>query len=454
MHSVTKRLQIGKKNSPSIKDLEKIVKILYPIPRSILGKGFRESLQLLQDQIGIPFKWNYVNSGTQVLDWIVPQEWLIKDAYILDPMGKKIADFKKNNLHLVNYSCAVDKTISLTELKKHLHTLPLMPNDIPYVTSYYNRTWGFCISHNEFEKLKEGKYKVFIDSDHIDGSLVYGELALPGKTKKEILITSYLCHPKMANHELGGPVALCYLYKMLKASGPHKYTYRFLICPENIGAAAFLHKSGKDVGNVIEAGFILNCLAYGNEWVLKKSREGNLLSDLLARNTLTSSDLPQKVIDYFPDGSDERQFCSPGYNWPVSLVMRKMYGTFPEYHTSADSLDFINYETLAESINMHFKMMMAAELNFVPLGKVQKGSPMLSRSPICLYPKVMNYVTQPKSESTRVILSILNMSDGKSSLLEIAERYNFSLIEFSDIVEKLCYSKYIEEYNSKTLNNI
>ena len=232
---------------------------------------------------------------------------------------------------------------------------------------------------------------------------------------------------------------------MLKASGPHKYTYRFLICPENIGAAAFLHKSGKDVGNVIEAGFILNCLAYGNEWILKKSRDGNSFSDLLAQNTLTLSDLPQKVVDFFPDGSDERQFCSPGYNWPVSLVMRKMYGTFPEYHTSADNLDFINYKTLAESINMHFKIMMAAELNFIPLGQVQKGSPMLSRSPINLYPKVMNFTAQPKSESTRVILSILNMSDGKSNLLEIAERYNFPLIQHADIVEKLCESKYISE---------
>ena len=177
----------------------------------------------------------------------------------------------------------------------------------------------------------------------------------------------------------------------------------------------------------------------------KKIRDGNLLSGYWQKY-LTSSNLPQKIIDYFPDGSDERQFCSPGYNWPVSLVMRKMYGTFREYHTSADNLDFINYETLVESINMHFKIMMAAELNFVPLGRVQKGSPMLSRSAINLYPKVMNYVAQPKSENTRVVLSILNMSDGKSSLLEIAEKYNFPLIEFSDTIEKLCDSKYIKEY--------
>ena len=445
MHSISKRLSIGKNLIPDIKDLEEIVRMLYPIPRSILGEGFRESLRLLQDHLSVPFVWHYVDSGTRVLDWIIPQEWVIKDAYILDPKGKKIADFSKNNLHVVNYSCAVDKSISLSELKQHLHTLPHMPNDIPYVASYYNRTWGFCISQNDSDNLTEGEYKVFINSDHVDGSLVYGEVVLPGETKKEILITSYLCHPKMANHELGGPIALCYLYQMLKASGPHKYTYRFLICPENIGSAAFLQNSGEDVGHVIEAGFILNCLAYGNEWVLKKSRDGNSFSDLLAQNTLTSSDLPQKVVDFFPDGSDERQFCSPGYNWPVSLVMRKMYGTFPEYHTSADNLDFINYKTLAESINMHFKIMMAAELNFVPLGRVQKGSPMLSRSPINLYPKVMNFAAHPKSESTRVILSILNMSDGKSNLLEIAERYNFSLIQHADIIEKLCESKYISE---------
>ncbi len=447
MNSVNKRLEIAESFYPDVSDLEKLVKILYKIPRSILGDGFRKSLKFLQEELKVPFVWNNVKSGTQVLDWIVPKEWIIKEAYILDPNGNKIADFNKHNLHVVNYSYAVNKTVSLQELKKHLYTIPEMPNDIPYVTSYYNKTWGFCISQNEYDNLIEGEYKVFIDSKHIDGSLVYGELVLPGETKKEILLTSYLCHPQMANHELGGPIALCYLYNLLKKTGPHKYTYRFLICPENIGAAAFLQNSGKIVDKVIDAGFILNCLGYGEEWVLKKSRRKNSFSDLLAKNALSSSELPLTIVDFFPDGSDERQFCSPGYNWPVSLVMRKMYGTFKQYHTSADNLDFINYNSLLESIKMYFKIMMSAELNFVPFGKVQQGSPMLSRSKISLYPKIMNFSFKPKQEATRVILSILNMSDGNSNLLEIAEHYNFSLIEHADIVEKLCQSGYIYDHN-------
>ncbi len=448
MNSVRKRLEIAENFYPHVNDLEKLIKKLYKIPRSILGDGFRKSLKLLQEELEVPFVWHDVKSGTQVLDWIVPKEWVIKEAYILNPRGKKIADFNKHNLHVVNYSCAVNKTVSLQELKKHLYTVPKLPDEIPYVTSYYNETWGFCISQNEYDNLIEGEYKVFIDSKHIEGSLVYGELVLPGETKKEILLTSYLCHPQMANHELGGPIALCHLYKLLKNTGPHKYTYRFLICPENIGSAAFLQNTGEIVDKVIEAGFILNCLGFGEEWTLKKSRLGNSFSDLLAKNTLASSKLPLTICDFFPDGSDERQFCSPGYNWPISLVMRKMYGTFQQYHTSADNLDFINYKTLFESIKMHFKIMMAAELNFVPFARVQKGTPMLSRSPANLYPKIMNFLDQSKQESTRVILAILNMSDGNSNLIEIAEHYSFSLIEHAEVIEKLCQNNYILEYKT------
>lgn len=443
MYSITQRLDLAKNLIAKKDKLKKTVELLYTIPRSIMGEGYRDSLELLQKKYDIPFEWKYVKSGAQILDWIVPQEWIIKDAYIVDPKGKKFACFSENNLHVVNYSLPINKIVSLSELKKNLFTIPQSPDHIPYITSYYKRTWGFCISQNKFDSLEDGEYRVFIDSEHINGNLVYGEAVLPGTTKKEILLTSYLCHPQMANHELGGPIALCNLYQMLKASGPHKFTYRFLICPENIGSAAFLHNSGDDVSEVIEAGFILNCLAYGEEWNLKKSRKFNSYSDLIAKNTLSSSNLPINIIEFFPDGSDERQFCSPGYDWPISLVMKKMYGTFSQYHTSADDLDFINYEALIDSIWMHFKILMTAELDFIPIGRVQKGSPMLSRSSISLYPEIMNFSSKPKSEKIRTTLAILNMSDGKSSLLEIAERYQFSLIEYSDIVEKLCESEYI-----------
>jgi aminopeptidase-like protein len=448
----SEKLEHGFLRLPKRSELEQIVEKLFPIPRSILGDGFRESLEQLQGYFNIKFNWVYVDSGTQVLDWIVPKEWKISQAYIETPDGKKIANFCEHNLHVVNYSVGVDKKLPLDELKKHLHTLPNMPTEIPYVASYYNPAWGFCISQNEYESLEEGEYHAYIDAEHVDGQLVYGEVVIPGKSSKEILITSYLCHPQMASHELGGPIALCCLYNMLKETGPHNYTYRFLICPENIGAAAFLHNSGDDVSKVLEAGFVLNCLAHGDEWNLKKSRRGNCLSDSLALNTLLEPNIPLQVIDFFPDGSDERQFCSPGFNWPISLVMRKMYGRFPEYHTSADNLEFIDYQALMDSIYVHFKICMTAEMNFIPIGRVLRGSPMLSRSSVDLYPKLMNFGSQPKSETTRFILCVLNESDGSKSLLQIAEKYKFSLIEHAQAIENLLEAQLIKPLSGASSN--
>ena len=431
------------------KKLNRYIDRLYPICRSILGKGYRDSLKILGEIVDLNIK--KVRSGTNVLDWTVPDEWNIKDGYILTPSGKKIASCKKHSLHVLNYSIPVNKKISLQELKKHLYTLPDQPNAIPYVTSYYKRTWGFSLPYNEYKKLKNGFYKVFIDSKIEPGFLVYSDKLIPGKSKKEILLSSYLCHPQMANHELSGPLVWSYLYKIIKATGPHEYSYRFLMIPENIGAAAYLHYSKRKVKNIV-AGYIINCVGYGKKYTYKKSRRGDTLSDKAAYNVLKNSKYKYKIVDFFPDGSDERQFCSPGFNLPIGLLMRNMYGKqdgskmdFPEYHTSLDNKSLISTKTIIESIKMYHDVLLTIEKNFYPLGKVQYGTPQLSKSPIKLYGEIMNFRIKQKNDYTRTLLEILNLADGKLDLLSIANLKNFKLIDYIDLIKDLIKSKYIKK---------
>ncbi len=440
-----------KKTSKNFVD-EKILKVyfnkLYKICRSILGEGFRDSLKILGELVDLDIK--KVKSGTNVLDWTVPDEWNIKDAYIIDPKGKKLAEFKKHNLHIVGYSHPINKIVSLDELKKHIYTLKKQPEAIPYVTSYYKRSWGFCLKYNDYKKLKPGKYRVYINSKIQPGNLVYSDKLIKGKSKKEILLSTYLCHPQMANHELSGPLAWSFLYKIIKATGPHKYSYRFLVCPENIGAAAFLHYSKKKLKNII-AGYIINCVGNGKKFTYKKSRRGNSLADRAALNVLKNSSFKLDIVDFFPDGSDERQFCSPGFNLPIGLIMRNMYGRqdgtkmdFKEYHTSLDNEKTISFKTIIETIEVYLKVFKTIENNFFPLGKVQYGTPQLSKSRIKLYGDVMNFRINQKQEKTRVMLEILNLADGKIDLLKIAELKKFKLIEHLDTIRDLINAKYLK----------
>ena len=421
---------------------------LYKICRSILGKGFRESLDIIGETVDLNKK--KIKSGTKVLDWTVPDEWNIRDGYIIDPKGKKIVKFKDHSLHVVNYSVPVNKTIYLEELKKKIFTLPELPTAIPYVTSYYKRDWGFCMTHRQYKKLIPGKYKVFIDSDIKPGTLIYSDTLIKGKSKKEILLSTYLCHPQMANHELSGPLAWSILYKIIKETGPHKYSYRFLICPENIGAAAFLHYSKKKVKNIV-AGYIVQCVGNGKKFTYKKSRTGNSLADRAAIIVLKYSGLKNDIVDFFPDGSDERQFCSPGFNLPIGSIMRNMYGRqdgtkmdFKEYHTSLDDEKFINFQTIIESIKIYLEVLSTIENNFKPLAKVLYGTPQLSKSPIKLYGEVMNFRISKKNEITRVLLEILNLSEGKTDLLDIANEKNFKILDHLDTIKKLIKAKYIK----------
>ncbi len=422
--------------------LKKIFKKLYPICRSITGQGFEESLDILNSVSSLNKK--KVKSGTKVLDWTVPDEWNIKDAYV-KVNNKKIIDFKSHNLHVVNYSEKVNKTISYKELVKHLHYLPDLPNAIPYMHSYYKKYWGFCLNYNQFKKLnKKVKYKVKIDSSFKRGNLIYSDNLIPGKSKKEILIYTYLCHPQMANHELSGPLTWLALYDIIKKTRPHNYSYRFVICPENIGAAAFLHNNKKKLKK-IEAGYILNCLGHGKLVTFKKSRVGNSLADRAAINVIKHSKYPYKILNFFSEGSDERQFCSPGFNLPVCLVMRKMFTEFKEYHTSLDNEKFINFNTIRESISIHYEILLTIENNFIPKAKIIYGTPQLSKSKIDLYPEIMLSKKRKKSDETKLMLEILNLAEGKLDLLEICERKNYKFIDFLNLYKKLLKSGYIKK---------
>ena len=329
---------------------------LWPILRSITGEGVRETHKILKEII--PLKTIEIPSGTKVHDWVVPKEWGISDAYIIDPNGNKICNIKKNNLHVLNYSTPINKTVSLNELQKHLYSIKELPNAIPYLTSYYGKNWGFCIQDNIRKKLKPGKYRVLIDSKHFNGSMTISDKVLKGKSKKEILFTTYTCHPSMANNELSGPLVSAFLYKKLSSLKKRYFTYRFVFHPETIGSIAYLSKKGKYLKKNVFAAYNLTCLGLkGSPTTYKRSRIGNSISDLVAEKILKNKHKKGlKISDFYPSGGDERQYCSPGYNLPMGVIMRGVPGSYPEYHSSMDNKKKISIKTLIEMINIFFEI--------------------------------------------------------------------------------------------------
>jgi len=439
--------KINLKNFVTQKQLKKIFQKLFKIPRSITGRGFEKSLKILGEVADI--KIIKIKSGTKVLDWTIPDVWNIEDAYLIDSSGKKLIDFKENNLHVVNYSIPVNKKLKFSELQKHLYYIKKLPNAIPYITSYYYRTWGLCLAYNKFKKLnKRETYRVVIDSTLTKGDLIYSDVKIKGKSNKEILIYTYLCHPQMANNELSGPLVWTYLYKILKLTGPHKYTYRFVCAPENIGAAAFLHKNKGNTRNIV-AGYIVQCVGKGNDVTVKKSRQSNSLADQAALNVIKNSNYKFKILDFFPEGSDERQFCSPGFNLPIASVMRKMYGDYKEYHTSLDNEKFISFKTIEDTIKIYYEILLTIENNFVPYGRVQFGTPQLSKSKVNLYPKMMDFASKPRAQYVTFMLVILNLADGTKSLLSICNEKNYKLIDHLDLYKKLLKANYIKKLSSE-----
>jgi len=405
-----------------------LLKKLFPICRSITGEGVRETLKIIKEYI--PIKIHEVPSGKKVFDWTVPKEWNIKDAYVKDDKGNKIIDFKENNLHVVGYSTPIDKKIDLSELEKHLHSLPEQPDAIPYVTSYYKERWGFCIQHSKREKLKKGKYHVFIDSELKDGSLSYGEIIIPGKSEKEIFLSANICHPSLANNELSGPVVATFLTKWIQ-SKPRKYTYRIVFIPETIGSITYLSKNLNLMKKNVIAGFNITCIGDDRLYSYLPSKKGDTLSDRAALNVLNFKHPGFMKYSYLDRGSDERQYNSPGVDLPVTSIMRSKYGEYPEYHTSLDNLDFVSpeglyggYDILKECINLiennsKYKIKCLCEPQ---LGK--RG----------LYPTLS---TKSSGKQVRDMMNFIAYADGTRDLIEISDTINVPVWELYEIIEKL-----------------
>lgn len=411
-------------------EMHELCQELFPICRSITGDGFRQSLEILRRHIPKLRKCE-VPTGTRCFDWEVPREWNIKDAYIIDPSGKKICDFKNSNLHVMGYSVPVNQVVTLNELQQHLHSLPEQPNAIPYVTSYYKERWGFCINQKERELLTPGEYRVFIDSELKSGSLTYGELVIPGDSKKEIFISTYLCHPSMANNELSGPVVTTFLAKWLCSLKKRKYTYRIALIPETIGAITYLSRNHKKMKRDVIAGFNVTCIGDERAYSYLPSRHGKTLSDKVALHVLKHMQPDFVSYSFLDRGSDERQYCSPGIDLPVCSIMRTKYGCYPEYHTSLDDLSLVTPSGLLGGYEVLRKAITCLEVNEI-VSPAVLCEPQLGKRG--LYPTIS---TKNSGNQVRDMMNFLAYCDGSLNSLQIAEKINVPLWKLIDTIEKL-----------------
>ena len=389
---------------------------LFPFCRSLTGGGVRATFDVLEELI--PVVRTEIPSGTQIFDWIVPDEWNIRDAYIAAPDGTRVVDFQRCSLHVVSYSEPVRAKLSLDELRAHLFTLPDQPDVIPYRTSYYNRTWGFCLSHRQLLSLEPGEYEVVIDSSLEPGHLTYGEVRIDGEDPDagEVLISTYVCHPSLANDNLSGIAVTALLAKEL-ASLQLRHTYRCLFAPGTIGPLSWLHENRDELSR-IRHGLALSCIGDAGNLTYKRSRRENADVDLAMEIVLRDTGAPHRILPWDPWGGDERQFCSPGFNLPVGTLMRTPHGEFDGYHTSADSLDRIEPESLTGAVDACLELVDVLESNRRCVNLSPCGEPQLGRRG--LYRSAGGAVATPADEMA--LLWVLNLSDGNNSLLDIANR--------------------------------
>jgi aminopeptidase-like protein len=399
-------------------ELEAYFDRLWPLTRSLTGQGNRETLRILSEII--PLQLHELPSGTTCFDWTIPPEWRPKEAWIKDSKGNVIVDYKNNNLHLLGYSKSFKGKVSFQELKEHVYSLPEKPDRIPYVVSYYQERWGFCVAHNELENWdKHDTYDVFIDAEHDpNGSLTYGDLVLKGKSEEEILFSTYICHPSMANDQISGMLVTAFLYRELSKISNRKYTYRFVFGPETIGAIAYLHQYGDHLKANTKAGYVVCCVGDKGDFTYKHTKHQNTLTNRCTLQVLKESGKPFNEVPFIPQGSDERQYASPGFDLPVGSLMRSMYWNFEEYHTSADNKEFISFTHLEESLKRYLDIVALLENNrsyenLFPFGEVQLGK----RG---LYPTLGR--GNDKSDEVTAYQWILNCSDRKHDLIAIAER--------------------------------
>lgn len=391
-----------------------LMRRLFPLCRSLTGNGVRATFDALEEHV--PLARTEIASGTQVFDWTVPDEWNIHDAYIAKPDGTRVVDFRESNLHVVSYSEPVRARMSLDALRERLHTLPDQPELIPYRTSYYSRTWGFCLSHRQMLDLEPGDYDVVIDSTLEPGHLTYGEVRLDGECDDEVLISTYVCHPSLANDNLSGIAVATMIAKELSRR-QLRHSYRFLFAPGTIGPLAWLHRNLETLDR-IRHGLTVSCIGDEGGFTYKQSRRGTSGVDHAVALALRDLAAQHRIVDWEPWGGDERQFCSPGFDLPVGCLMRTPHGGFEGYHTSADTLERISPESLAESVRVCLDAIHVLETNRTFLNRSPYGEPQLGRRG--LYRSAGGAVDTPDDE--RALLWVLNLSDGHNSLAEIAER--------------------------------
>ena len=412
--------QLAASEPDSAGQIEALFDRLWPLLRSLTGEGVRATHDILSEYL--PLQRIEVPSGTRVFDWVVPKEWVVRRAYIVAPDGRPILDVADNNLRLVNYSVPFRGTLSRAVLDKHLHSRPDMPDAIPYVTSYYEPRWGFCLSENERTALPDGDYEIVVDTELKDGALTISEAVLPGLEADEVLISTYTCHPSLANNELSGPLVAAMLYRRLAAWPERRLTYRFVFAPETIGAIAYLSLRGDHLRERLVAGYVATCCGLGTHFTYKRSRRGDSLADRAALHALKSLRADHRVRDFTPTGSDERQYCSPGFNLPVGSLIRGAYGEYPEYHTSLDNKSLIDFPALCGTVEAYEAMCRTLDRNETFENVLPYGEPQLGRRG--LYP-TLGAVDQ--AERVQAMMWVLNLSDGDHDLLSIAERSGLAI---------------------------
>ncbi|MFD4411094.1 MULTISPECIES: DUF4910 domain-containing protein [unclassified Streptomyces] len=408
-------------------EMHALVERLYPLCRSITGDGVRATLEIVGEYV--PLQVHEVPTGTQVLDWTVPQEWNIRDAYIADTAGNRVVDFAASSLHVLGYSVPVSQTMPLAELRGHLHTLPDHPTWVPYRTSYYTPEWGFCLAQETLDALPDGEYEVRIDSTLSDGHLTYAEHVVPGQVSDEVIVSCHVCHPSLANDNLAGIAVATFLARALAQETPY-YTYRFIYAPGTIGAITWLARNAERINGVsparaepraggrVKHGLVLACAGDSGQLTYKQSRRGDAEIDRVMRHLLAASERPHSVAEFTPYGYDERQYCSPGFDLGVGSLSRTPYAGYPEYHTSADNPDFVSPEAMADTLAVCREAFTVLDRNRRYVNLSPYGEPQLGRRG--LYDSLGG--RSDAKQAQMAMLWVLSISDGEHSLLDVAER--------------------------------
>lgn len=417
-------------------EMYRLCERLFPICRSITGNGVRETLNILKEYCP-ELKIYEVPTGTKVFDWQVPKEWNIREAYIENSSGEKIIDFKNNNLHVVGYSVPVDKIVDLNELKTIIYTQEDQPNTIPYVTSYYKERYGFCMSKVQKDSLPEDKYHIYIDSELKDGNLTYGEIIIPGG-EKEVFLSTYICHPSMANNELSGPAVAIHLAKWLSSLEKRRYTYRIIFIPETIGSITYLSRNLDILKKNVIAGFNISCVGDERTFSYVASRYGNTLADKVAKNVLKYYYPDYKVYSFLDRGSDERQYNAPGVDLPVCAICRSKYGEYPEYHTSKDDLQLISATGLQGAFEVYQECIVALENNFKYKINVLCEPQLGKRG---LYPTMSQ---KGSYAAVKAMTDFIAYADGTNDLIDISNIIGVPVNELISIVDKLQKNQLID----------